>query len=159
MTNANIILSTTPAELQNQWCVYELYDGNTAVVVYIGVCKLSNLFSIPDARSNVLFDETFDEAQSLLIRLLKQCQTKVEAQRHVIQFINERGTPLMNCATFQHVNQRIRCVTTGETFKSAKEACDAHDLVPSQLSNHLSKKPSYRTCKGKIYKRINVNEK
>lgn len=154
MTSANIILSTTAAELQKQWCVYELYNGKTAAVEYIGCCKLSNLFSIPDARSNVLFDDTFKECETIMIRLLKQFESKAEAKKAVIEKINQGGTPSMNCVSLNGVQYFVKCVSTDEVFRNAKAACQAHGLCEAHLSNHLNRKEGYNLCQGKSYKKV-----
>jgi len=120
----------------------------------VGRLLLNSLFSIPDARSNVLFDDTFADNETIMIRLLHQYETKAEAQHAVIEKINQRGTPTMNCATLSKPHLRVQCISTGEIFHNAKAACDAHDLCEAHLSNHLNRKQGYNFCKGKLYRKM-----
>lgn len=50
--------------------------------------------------------------------------------------------------------KKVKCLTTGETFKSMAQCCRAHSLNYSQLAKHLNGDRSYNAVKKRKYRRV-----
>lgn len=150
----NIVISTTPHDISLTWVIYALHDGATAQIKYIGLCRLTELFRIPDARSNILFDQMFTPDTSFLIRVISTHKDKSEASTTHRHAIYEHNSPEMNGASSIARHANIQCLETGETFVSASHACRSHGLSQPALSSHLNGKTGYATVKGRKYIRV-----
>lgn len=146
----NIIINGTPSSFGKTWVCYTLRDGQTAEVMYNGHCRLTELFAMPDARANILFDECFPPDRPLLLCMVSEHPDRAHAA------LAARNLPAgrMNRADGMRRHAMIECVETGEKWHSAMDACRAHGLPQPALSNHLNGKPGYNSVKGRTYRRV-----
>lgn len=148
MINISTVIETT--KIEKTWVVYIIFCQETAKVVFVGCCKLTQLFGLPDARQFVT-----DLPANIIIRVTDQFDNKAAAlQQHAVRV---RETGLVNELAIQRFKAKggaIECVTTGETWRTIAECAAAHGLAPGNLSNHLRGVSSFKTVKGKIYRRV-----
>ncbi len=142
-----IVNLATPEEMSRSWCVYTLLDKETAKTVYVGHCRLSQVFGMPDARLRPDFDGT----RPVILRVDIITPHRTAAQIAAQGIINKMGTPPINR---RQPFTRIKCVDTGEIWKSANACAAAHELAQPALSNHLNNMPGYRSVKGRQYERV-----
>jgi len=150
----NITIASTMCEISAAWAVYMLYDSATAHVKYVGCCRLTELFNVPDARANVLFDEVFGPDKSLILRMINMHDDKNKAMSAQRKLIHEYSVPEMNQVSSLTRHAKIECINTGEVFDNAAHVCRAHGLPQPALSNHLNNKSGYNTVKGRTYRRM-----
>lgn len=147
-----IMLIEKPNQIVKSWVVYSIHDAVTAKVKFVGHCKLTQLFSIPDARANL----TVDDDEPIIIRALDMCKNKVEAIRAHSKRAKELGVTKQLATARMKRSGIIECIDTGERFNTIGEVCDAHGATPSAMSHHLRGTPGHVTVKNKVYRRINT---
>lgn len=150
----NITISSTPTMVGKQWVVYSLYDGRTAVIKYIGCCRLTDVFKIPDARANMTFDDHFKPDTPFMLHIISGFDNRAGAIAAQSKAISQYKRPVMNRYSAMTRHAFIKCVTTGEVFSNAQECCREHSLSQPALSNHLNGRPGYNAVKGRQYIRI-----
>lgn len=155
----NIHVITTPATIGTQWAVYTHSDPLTGVVKYIGGAKLSELFTLKEARSNSEWAKTFTATNALEIKVIGLAATESECFTEVHRLIqalkpecNMRGHRFRPRIT-QPVEQ-VECIETGERFASIAAAADAHNVAYSQLHNHVTGKRGHKTVHGRTYRKV-----
>lgn len=143
-------INLTIEQFAKRWAVYGVYDTVTNEPIYVGCIKLTNLFTLSDFKM-VLKPSPL---QKVLIILINTYENKGDAliyQSKKIKELNLKIVPVVRATA-------VRCVNTNETFVSAQEACNSHNLTYSALINHLNRKTGHLTVKGKIYERISIVE-
>lgn len=135
-----------PNEVVKQWVVYSVRDIQTAKMIFVGTSKITQLFNFADFRK--LDNYNMDDSYIIMIEdivdnigLAERSAATIRIKNNVRIYPQLRSTP-------------VRCVDTGETFNSLVDACQTHGLTQSHLSNHLNRKPGFKTVKGKIYEKI-----
>jgi len=137
-----------------KWCVYECYSKADALnPAYMGVCRLTEVFSFPDAQANTAWREMFRDnpASLMMIKIKYVAATEVDCINARRAFVmqnpppcNMRGRP---------TRSRIVCDQTGQEWKTIVEAADAIKSSPSNLSNHINRKPGFKSVKGYTFTR------
>lgn len=151
MTKLHIM--TTMDDLKNNWGVYLIFNPSEGKVVYIGYCKLTKLFAIPDARANFAVTSTLGKDTAIVLQILDICLEKGEAIRKHRERIVEYGKPEANIMAEALSNGKILCIDTGEQWATITEAAEAHGVDAGALSRHLRNVPGHITVGGKVYKR------
>lgn len=129
--------------MMNQWVVYGIQDAMTLTVLYIGSCELRKLMTLPDWNGN--------PEQSITLSVLGTFPTSYEARNFQYECVKVNDlTKTMRENRYRFV----RCVETGEIFKTMAECAKAHELSQSNLANHLLGKAGYKSVKGKHYVRV-----
>lgn len=145
---------TTADQLPMLYCVY-IHSDATERVVYVGMCKLSEVYNATDARANsewfkTIGKETFNIRIAAVSPNPADCINK---RFHLIQqyqpHCNIRGLDLAGNTGAQ----AIVCNETGERFPSITAAAMAHNASQSAISNHLAKRRHYDRVKGRTYRR------
>jgi hypothetical protein len=135
------------------WCVYEHHDADNNLL-YVGVCKLIEVFSYPDARQNSEWIKRFPVGEPMVIKI-----TMTSAEFGPCNNARTRQVQSMRpvCNTFGYsyhgIKIKIICNETKEEFVSITQAALAHGVSASALSNHLNQKPGHRSVKGKTYRK------
>lgn len=147
-------------QYENAHCVYEHWgyinpnDPNeTEQCVYVGVCKLRDVFTFPDARANTEWSRVFSATSALTIAIIAVSDSIHDCMNYRYQIVQNKQPYCNVYGAAVNKPLKIICNETGETFESAAAACKAYDLSPSQLSNHLRGLSGYRTVKGKTFRK------
>lgn len=144
-------------QLRDRWCVYEHWLFNDThqcdVLVYMGLCKLSQVFGMPDAHRNSEWGKLVTPATVLTI--------KITATGTHVECANQRGRNLLALTARPHCNQlgfdmtgtsaRIVCNETGQEFSTQAECAEAQGISQGNLSLHLAGK--LRKVGGLTYRR------
>lgn len=145
-------------DVRQLYAVYTCADTN-GVIQYVGVSLLSKLFTLEDAYNNSEFSRIFaDIYSSIEIKCVSLTTIEGEALAEARNLIRTHA-PHCNLRGFYQrpEYQSVVCDQTGEIFHSVRACATAHGLSASALSNHLNRKPGYKTVKGKTYRRQIVN--
>lgn len=136
-----------PNDVVKQWAVYTMRSAfGDLQLLHVGVIKMTQLITFNDA----LLNENVDFDKILAIEIISLHPNKGLALRDALQLRAQNKMPIqLNPHT-----TTIRDVETGETFSSAKACAEQRGISISNLSNHLNRKPGFKTVKGKIYEKI-----
>lgn len=149
MININGLIAKN--EIEKRWVVYILYDARTAAPVFVGHCKLTQMFAFPDARRDM--GSNFPDA--FIFRVTDDCPDRSTAARAHGVRVRENGIiKELARQRLSVASSVIECVETGEKWPSVVEAARAHGLGAGNLSNHLRGSAGFNTVKGKTYRRI-----
>jgi hypothetical protein len=145
---------TTANDLRQLYAIYTHAD-NDGIVQYVGVCPLSELFTLKDALCNSIWPKKFGSPmQTLEMNVVALTADEREAYNEQRKLIATHN-PECNKRGFyvEPKKQAVVCIETGEKFATISEACRAHNLSYPALHGHLSRKPGFKTVKGKTYRR------
>lgn len=132
--------SQTPVsavDYDKQWCVYEHHrnpDEGTgpAELVYIGSCRIVDVYRLRDARLNTEWQRLFGDGRAVMVKIVAIYNSQHEAQNAAFNLIRAKPTmPICNergYTVFQQ-QRRIKC-SNGKIYKNQTEA--AMDLGVSQ---------------------------
>lgn len=127
----------------NQWVTYMLLNPLTHGVLYVGACELRNVFKLPDWNGNA--------DQEIMLSIVEIFHTSVEAKNRQYELVKIYDLSKTMAGTKYRF---IRCVETGEIFKTISMCAKAHNLGASNLINHLNGRAGFKSVKGKHYVRI-----
>lgn len=136
-------------KLSNFYGVYIVYDSVTAKIIYIGMEKMTQLFTMGDAKSYGKYAEVIGMDKPFFFQLVSMQPDKASAINEHNRLIRQHGMPDM--IKQRIMTQGVLCVDTGERFRTAKEAAEAHGVAQGNLSKHLRGVPGYRSIRGKTY--------
>lgn len=147
---------TTRSRMSYLYCVYGHYvqtpDG--LVLVYVGVCKLTEVYQCPDARRNNAWNTMVTDAMELHIRIIGVSPASNVCHNHRANLVREHGP---YCNVHGHkvgdFTSIITCNETGTSYANASKCAIAEGISTSALSNHLNNKSGWKTVKGKTYRR------
>lgn len=144
-----------PAQM-NHYVAYSLTDQN-GLVFHIGVAPQSQLTSLSDVPGEIerpdielylsILDRDVDRVK-LINRTLAWCHNNGHA--HLTERLNKQYVSWSR----DKKARSVRCIDTGEEFKSATEAARQHNLTYGALLKHLAREKSYNSVKGKRYEYI-----
>jgi hypothetical protein len=149
----------TRAKIANLWVTYlhELPDGNGGYIpFYAGVCRLSEVFSSPDASMNSEWKKYFDEHPNAeyRLRVMNYEESENAAITHILP-IRRMFNPHCNAiGVYDGRNARVECLETGIIYNSASEACRTLNLSQSALSNHLNGRVGYKKVRGMTFRKV-----
>jgi len=131
------------SDFRKSWAVYIVHDAGSAAPLIVGMCRLSELFGMPDNKLPV------DTA--VILRILTICPDRgTAAQQQAIQARAHGVTITM--ATMS--NAKIQCIETGDIYHNAAECAVSCEIDPTALSKHLRGKPGFKTVKGRTYRKV-----
>lgn len=138
-------------EIGEKFVVYELRDGITSELIFIGYCRITHFFAFPDARQ--ILGKQFPER--FIFRSISECTGKGEAIRQHAFHVNVNGfAKKLAEYNISNFNGSIICDQTGETFRTIGQVVLSHGIAAGNLSNHLRGIPGFNTVKGKTYRRV-----
>lgn len=149
-------MKTTLSRLGNDWCTYELHHNEK--LIYIGVCQLSRVYTLQDAREIGEFVRMVGVDDPIEINI------KFIGKR--MECYNVRGKMLREIADYPAVNLKaytksqmvIVCNEDGKQYRTQAEVCNAYGIGQGNLSNHLAQKPGFTRLKGLTFSRRLRNE-
>ncbi len=139
---------------EKSYCVYEIQNGDS-VLLFIGVCRLIDVYGMPDARRNSEFVKHITPGTNIGIKIT-HVGTRPECS-------NMRGSvlmttiprPIMNLLGHDTTGQtrEITCNETGVTYANQTECARILAISQGALSNHLAGKPSFNAVKGMTFRK------
>lgn len=136
----------TSHELMNDWCIYEVYDADRQLI-YIGHCELRNLFRLEDLTGHA----DLKPQQPIKIKLLETYSTESEALSALSEIMKRIELPPLNLSQSERNKRLIRCVESGEIFKTQAELCRLRNIKQSNLCRHIRREKGFDTVGGCRY--------
>lgn len=135
-----------PNEVRKQWAAYTLMDAMTGEIVHVGEIKLSQLTTLSDSIANpkVIQDRLYNINVFDISDNAGLCARAAGMKRR------ELNIPVLP----RPRASAVECIETGERFPSAVAAAQAHNIAPSNLSNHLNNKQGFSHVGGRTYRKI-----
>lgn len=138
--------------LDTTWTVYQIEQLEPQhTLIYVGVCKTSEVLQLPDARQNNEFLRIAMINRAIGIRFLLTTTDEAAAREQMYALVkqyqphcNINGKPIIRGA-------RVRCLSTGAIFDNAAAAARFFNVSPTQLSSHLNKKPGFKSVRGLVF--------
>lgn len=138
-----VIKDVNMAGLAGAWVTYEVWrDGR---YVYLGICRLSALPSLPDAVKAGAVDA--DSAISLRILAIGD---KLGCMNHRARHLRSGNVPAIKRLAVTGA-RHIRCETDGRVYRTQTEAAEAYGISQGNLSNHLRGRPGYHAVAGRRF--------
>ena len=137
--------------VQPLWLAYRLHRL-PGLAPYMGVCRISEMMNIPDAKKHPMFARFFPDCSEAEIELLGMFESKRDALIWRNKFLGTHGNLPMNGYFASYRGKvAVRCVDTDEVFETITECAQAHGISASNLSKHLKGHPNYRAVGGRKY--------
>ena len=130
------------------WIVYAIHDGKTAAVIFVGCCRLAEVFKMPDWKG--------DNRRAVFMRSLAVFDDSHAARRFQTDQIKHFGLTLLMA---RNNAAGVVCLDTGERWPSAYQCAKGQKIDLSALIKHLNGQAGFITVKGKKYRRISVDNK
>lgn len=111
-------------------------------VLFLGYGKLSTVVTLQDFRRSLAYNPEAVYTMTIIDR---------EPDREVMDMYKAMYNPIECMAP---KSSAVRCVETGEVFKTSYEAAKTLGLTFSALSNHLNGKKGFKTVKGLTFARV-----
>lgn len=129
----------TSAKKKEYYWVYTVSSEKEGLV-YVGVGKLKDIFSF----NAIKFHKDFNNEEDYDVETIDCSEDKASAVRKAKVYLGVYGNLKFNVPT----KKVIRCLTTGEVFKTAAEACRKYDIKPTNMAHHLAGRMGFRQLKG-----------
>jgi hypothetical protein len=126
----------------NQW-VY-LVKSPAGEIVYIGVARLKDAITF----NAFNFRPEFDPDAPYELELLESYSNRYEANKAKEMYLMVYGTPVFN----RECKRVVRCITTGEVFNTAVEACRKYGIEQSNMTHHMAGHLGFKSLKGLEFK-------
>jgi hypothetical protein len=146
-------------QFNKQWCMYEhwMFDDTAQadVLLYVGLCRLSEVFHFHDARRNSEWMKRVQPSTTLTIRIAMTGTRKECTDQRGIYIHALPTRPICNMIGFDVVGTSpgIICNETNVRYASQVEACEALGLNQGRLSSHLAGKPGAVSLNGYTFRR------
>lgn len=119
-------------------------------VIAVDFQRLSEIYNVDKLRHNQGWMEATERANGMIyIEIVGIFERKIDA----IKYASDVRS-LLRPATSQFTTMRrrkVRRVDTGQTWNSAKEAAEAHNISTGAMSSHLNRRKSYATVHGLVF--------
>lgn len=135
-----IIISANKYDLRNQIGLFKVTDDKGACLS-LETCLVSEIPKIISSYPITCKD-------TVNISLISFYDSSNEANLERMKLWRSMGSPEM---FFRKKTLSVKCIETGEVFKTQYEAAKAHRINQSNLSKVLQNKPGHRTVQGKRY--------
>lgn len=128
---------------KNDYWVY-LIKSPDGEVVYIGATRLKDAITL----NAFNFRPEFDPSADYELELLESYNNRYEATRAQQAYMTLYGVPVFNRAC----KRVVRCITTGEVFNTAVEACRRYGIEQSNMTHHMAGHLGFKSLKGLEFK-------
>lgn len=158
MQAENAYVRLKVGDFEEMFCTYEhwLQDKDfkeDAKLMYVGCCKLREVWLFPDARRNNEWQRHFVQDALVTVRIVLTSKRLVDCQNAMTKIFREQQ-PICNVKGYRTTGQTmVTCNETGEQFPSILAAARAKGLSQSQLTNHVNNRAGFRTVKGLTFRR------
>ena len=124
---------------KNEYKVYLIYNQSN-MIEYIGVDKLKDIITLNAINTNPFYNSE----ELYKIDIIGSYANRKEAQNIANDYIMIYETPRMN----KPYKRFVKCITNGEIFPTAAQACNKYGISPSNMCHHLSRTMGYNKLKG-----------
>lgn len=134
------------------YAVYKISIDNQPF--YIGMCKHSQLFELPDAKKNSEFLERIKYVEKFTLEII--ASGRDEEQLKLLQIFHIHiNSPYCNIyGKVAFAKKRVKCLQTHNEFDSIKSAAEFAGCKPDSMSKHLAGRKGYGTLKGLTFERV-----
>jgi hypothetical protein len=146
-----INMITTSQDLMKTWGVYTIYNETCDKLLYIGIEKMTQIFTISQARGNPFFSQVIGNHPFVLL-ITDIMPNKIAAMNKYGEHIRRLGMPDM--IRNHSLHKGVQCINTGDTFRNITECAQAMGIDQGALSRHLRGVAGHNTIKGNMYRRI-----
>ena len=131
----------------NEYVVYVIYSkAKPNEALFVGGASVSTVLEMREFRRTAGFNYN-DEYEVVIIESFSTLEEAiVSAGTYRIMY-----SPTYSFTTGKSA---VKCIETGEMYKSGYAAAKAMGLSWSALSNHLNNKPGFKTVKGFTFVRV-----
>lgn len=146
-----VVLSVSEAE--TKCVVYTHTIGGDDKPFFIGVCRYHEVLCSPDAKQNSAW--IAGGYDTVILEVLEITDNMGKAIRYRSAWMRKNGTPVCNAKGGSlHYRKRIRCVESGQIYEDQAHVSRATGISQSAISNHLNRRPGFKTCKGMTFERV-----
>jgi hypothetical protein len=135
-------LFLSPEHLKS-WYVYSVESAAGGPVLYLGYNNLAAITSFQSLMGNPAFKR--NDVYKVIIHSVHADQ--ISAHNAAVKLIPEKQ-PALNLTERYNRYMPVVCVTTGQRFRNAAEACRMLGIPSPRMSNHLAGKAGHKTIKG-----------
>lgn len=137
---------------QTSWVVYSVHS-QAGDMYFMGVCNISSVMNIPDARKHPRFASFFQDVEELTVKIHQTFRTKPDANMWRVWYLsNTHPRPIMMRYLSSYRGKvAVKCLDTGEVFESLKECASAHGINASNLCKHINGDNYHQTVGGRRY--------
>jgi hypothetical protein len=121
----------------DDWCVYEHWYGEPEQLIYVGICRLVDVFHAPDARTNSEWHKTVQMRHTLHVRIIATGE-RVECYRYYGRYLDANKPPCNRLGRHVGAGMEIMCVQTGERFATQSDAARALGVSQASISQNLN---------------------
>jgi hypothetical protein len=148
-----MFIEIEPSKINNQFAFYTLTDA-AGICCHAGVVPFTQLCALTD------LPDPAGIAGKFYMSIISTDEDRLKLMNRAIGWCDDQKNPalrdrLLNAYKISILNKRERaviCNETGERFKSATACSVAHGLTYGALLNHLKKRQSHNTVKGRTYR-------
>jgi hypothetical protein len=136
-----------------KWCIYQhttIADG----LVYIGLCRLSNLIQPEDLQKNAhWFNHVSGKVYTVQTIIVADTREELLTTWHGLV---RKHRPICNLKahTGINLNRKVKCLQTGIVYENMSRAAEENGIAASTMSNHLKGRIGYKTIHGLTFERI-----
>lgn len=132
-------------------CLYTVSNAKCQIL-FVGVAYIAEIFRFGDLLRNPMFNS--EEVYRIdIIAKYDRALDAVNAQAVYLKEIG--GAPLNKTGTVNRRMSNVKCVQTGIVYRNASEAARVMGLNQSAMSQHLARKPGFRSIKGYTFEYVN----
>jgi hypothetical protein len=143
ITKQDAPITITPAQVADTYCVYEhlmvTTPGAPPSVIFVGSCKLIDVFRMRDARNNSYWTTLTSAGAPVMIRIIMTAQDGKTARDGAVKHVRSLNPmPVCNVHGFNMFgSQRAILCSNGQTYQSQSEAAAALGVTQSAISQNL----------------------
>lgn len=147
------ITVTREALDKHTWCVYLHFINGDTTPIFAGVCRVRALLDMQEARGNSAWTELVLGPTPIRIALIHTTDSYYEAVNFRMKYIIAQK-PICNMQGKSiGVSRIIVCNETGQEYASITEAARKMDAGLSNMTNHINRKPGFKSVKGYTFRR------
>lgn len=146
-----MLLTIKPTN-NNNYYIYVVKSQNNTIL-YINADKLPNIVSF----KQLIPDPRFNTSELYNVEILTSHANYFNAMDTVNKLIKDLcgdRIPTFNISQHYTRNASILCHNTGVVYRNANEACQALNIHPPRMSNHLKKKIGHKSIHGQTFSYI-----
>lgn len=140
---APIVYDTKTA--QSDWVVY--IHKVDDIAVFVGYCKLVEIFHSPDARRNIEWLKNA-AGRKITLQIIGKTGDRIKAHNEAHKMITQ-FRPLWNVhGSRLGKGEKVKCIESGDEYENATAAARYYGCALSTMSNHLNRRQGYEKING-----------
>jgi hypothetical protein len=146
ITPQDAMINITPATVADVWCVFEhmmvMKPGQPPEVVFVGTCKLIDVFRLREARANSYWTTLTSAGAPVMIRIISTMDDRKTAYETAIRHVRTFDpVPVCNMHGYNlYGSQRQILCSNGQVYNSQSEAAADLNITQSAISQQLAGK-------------------